>query len=297
MDHLEEVIDFEMVCTKPIRLSTKEILRKFPEGLEVPCGKCLACRTKKRQEWSTRMIHELSNHKDSVFITLTYQGEEYEQGSLCKSDLQKFFKRLRKNITPKKIRYFACGEYGDKTQRPHYHSIIFGLSLRDEDKTIITETWGRGNVDFGIAEPASIAYTAQYIDKKLSGINGFEEYEAQNREPVFRISSLGLGLAFCLSNKTQIEQQGYITINGIKQSIPRYYLKKLGIDPDTFSDKAYITECDTVAHYSGYDYSRDEAYRILAPDEIIKLEEGIKTAKLQHEQNLKARIDLKTKKL
>lgn len=286
-----------MDCTKSIRLSTEQILKKFPEGLEVPCGKCLACRIKKRQEWSTRMIHELSVHKDAVFITLTYEGEEYDNGSLSKHDLQKFFKRLRKNITPNKLRYFACGEYGDLKKRPHYHAIIFGLSLRPADKQIITDSWGLGLVDFGIAEPASIAYTAQYIDKKLSGINGYEEYEAQNREPVFRISSLGLGGRFCQLNAEQIIQQGYITINGIKQSIPRYYLKKLGIDTEQFKDKAYITECNTVSHYVGYDYSRDEAYRILPPDDVIKLEEGLKTAKLQHERNLKARIDLKTKKL
>lgn len=286
-----------MQCTKPIRLQTKTILQTFPEGLEVPCGKCLACRQQKRKEWSMRMLHELSDHKDSVFITLTYEGEEYDLGSLCKHDLQKFFKRLRKNIKPKKIRYFACGEYGDTTQRPHYHSIIFGLSLRPEDQSVIQSSWGLGNVHFGIAEAQSIAYTAQYIDKKLSGINGYEEYEAQHREPVFRISSLGLGKNFCDKNAEQITQQKFITVNGVINSIPRYYLKRLGLDNETFKDQSYIKECDEVAHFSGYSYSRDEAYRILASDEVIKIEEGIKTAKLQHERNLKAKIDLRTKKL
>lgn len=286
-----------MHCTKPIRLQTKAILQKYSEGLEVPCGKCTACRIKKRQEWSTRMLHEMDSHKDSVFITLTYKGEEYDNGSLSKKDLQKFFKRLRKNLISRKIRYFACGEYGEKKARPHYHAIIFGLSLRPEDKQLIQDSWGLGHVEFGICEPASIAYTAQYIDKKFSGIQGYEEYQAQNREPVFRLSSLGLGKNFCDKNADQLIQQKCLSTNGIKQSIPRYYLNRLGIPTDSFKDEAYIKECDTVAHYSEYSYSRDEAYRILPPDEIIKIEEGIKTAKQQHDKNLIARINLKAKKL
>lgn len=286
-----------MQCTKPIRLQTKTILHQYPDGLEVPCGKCTACRIKKRQEWSTRMIHELDSHKDAVFITLTYQGKEYDYGSLCKKDLQKFFKRLRKNIGDRRIRYFACGEYGDLNKRPHYHSIIFGLSLRPEDQTIIRDSWGKGHVEFGAAEPASIRYTAQYIDKKFSGIQGFEEYEAQHREPVFRISSLGIGRNFCDKHAEQIIQQKCLTVNGTIQSIPRYYLQRLGIPTDSFKDEAYKKECDLVSHYSGLDYSRDEAYKFLKPDEVIKIEEGIKTAKQQHDKNLIARINLKAKKL
>jgi len=227
-----------MVCTKPIRLQTKTILQTYPEGLEVPCGKCTACRIKKRQEWSTRMLHELDDHENSIFITLTYD-EEHNTGSLDIKAFQRFFKRLRKNLGERKIRYFACGEYGDKTQRPHYHAIIFGMSLQLDDQQLVRDSWSQGHVEFGIAEPASIRYVAQYIDKKLSGINGYEEYQAQNREPVFRISSLGLGRNFCDKNAEQIIQQMCLTVNGTKQSIPRYYLNRLGINTDSLKDEAY----------------------------------------------------------
>ena len=43
---------------------------------------------------------------------------------LSKTDLQKFFKRLRKSYG-KKVRYFACGEYGPEHFRPHYHVLFF----------------------------------------------------------------------------------------------------------------------------------------------------------------------------
>ena len=47
---------------------------------------------------------------------------------LSKEDLQKFLKRLRFQISKlfdEEIRYFACGEYGPKTFRPHYHILLY----------------------------------------------------------------------------------------------------------------------------------------------------------------------------
>ena len=55
-----------MRCTKPIRLMHLNHV-EYPDGLLVPCGKCLACRIARRQEWSMRVIHELAGYKDAVF--------------------------------------------------------------------------------------------------------------------------------------------------------------------------------------------------------------------------------------
>ena len=85
-----------MRCTKPVRLMHLNHV-EYPDGLLVPCGKCLACRIARRQEWSMRVIHELSGYKDAVFLTLTYSDEFLpDHGSLVVADLQKFIKRLRK---------------------------------------------------------------------------------------------------------------------------------------------------------------------------------------------------------
>ena len=123
-----------MRCTKPIRLMHLNHV-EYPDGLLVPCGKCLACRIARRQEWSMRVIHELAGYKDAVFLTLTYSDDHLpDNGSLVVADLQKFFKRLRKQYAKRnngiKLRYYACGEYGDRHGRPHYHAIVCGLSLR-----------------------------------------------------------------------------------------------------------------------------------------------------------------------
>ena len=51
--------------------------------------------------------------------------------SLRKRDFQLFMKRLRKKYSDDRIRFYACGEYGSETFRPHYHAILFGLHLDD----------------------------------------------------------------------------------------------------------------------------------------------------------------------
>ena len=82
-----------------------------------------------------------------------------------------FFKRLRKQYAKRsngiKLRYYACGEYGDRYGRPHYHAIVCGLSLRDEDKALVRLSWPFGLCHFGTATPDSISYVCQYIDKKV----------------------------------------------------------------------------------------------------------------------------------
>lgn len=90
-----------------------------------PCGKCLPCMITKRQALTARLLLEMKSHLHIYFVTLTYSDMDLPPGgSLQKRDLQLFLKRLRKN-TGLKFKYFACGEYGEKFQRPHYHILIF----------------------------------------------------------------------------------------------------------------------------------------------------------------------------
>lgn len=303
-----------MQCTNPILLLKNIDRKEYPEGLNVPCGKCLNCRIKKRKEWSLRMLHELDYHKDSSFITLTYDNNHMpENKTLVKSDLQKFFKRLRKNLGDRKIKYFACGEYGEPSrviqkglykyvsegERPHYHCIIFGLSIRPEDQLIVNSSWRLGNVDFGLAEPDSINYVAQYIDKKYSGDKEISEYISKNRINVFRLLSLGIGSQFVTSNSDILIENQSITMWGKKLALPRYYIKKLqekGFDISTLKQNAYERECNIVSHYTGLDYSEAEAYRILKPEELIKMYDGIKKAKAQRNATSEKKVSMKERK-
>nr|WAE43589.1 MAG: replication initiator protein [Microviridae sp.] len=300
---------------------------KFPEGLEVPCGQCLQCRISKRREWSARILHERGYHEKSMFLTLTYMDEKLPYNELAvlptlrKRDLQLFIKRLRKilSYSGRRIKYFACGEYGKDSyviqkgsykyqtigNRPHYHAIIFGLGLSQEDKKMVMDCWPYAdwsvpkivNGAFGLAESDSIRYVAQYIDKKLSGKQAIQEYVLKNREPVFRLLSQALGKRYAIENKDQIEQQKCITVRGQKMSIPRYYLKKTGINPDILKENAIIKESEIVANLTGL-HTTVEGYRATQGTmKNIKLKESLKKARVQNNENLQAKLKLKDSKI
>jgi len=291
-------------CEKPFRVTKNLSKWQYPDGLMVPCGKCLPCRIRKRSEWALRMLHELSYHEDSMFITLTYEDKYLpENNSLEKVALQKFFKRLRKRISEEthgklRIKYFACGEYGENPidpfgpPRPHYHAIIFGLSLLNRE--YVTSAWPYGYVHFGLAERDSIRYVAQYIDKKYSGELEDEYYTQTGRQNVFRILSQGLGRAFCIEHSEQIQQQKKITHRGVQHSIPRYYIKKLEIDTDLLKSRALDLDSNNVKKYTGLDdLTGDELYK-LSSSEFTKYYEGMRSEIAQNVKNQQARIDMKT---
>ena len=305
-----------MNCTNPVRLLPRRDKKtglyknlnpsEYPDGLLVPCGKCLQCRIKKRKEWAMRCLHEMDSHDDSVFITLTYNDNYLpDNASLRKADLQKFFKRLRKRLGERKIRYFACGEYGDQTQRPHYHAIIFGLSLSKDDKQMVVDSWSfcdwsnRSIYDnsFGMAEPDSISYVAQYIDKKYSGDLAEEEYVKKNREPVFKLSSLGIGRNYCDSNASNLRHYASVRYRGKDLNLPRYYLDRLGIPSELVRTRAGDAERKEVKELTGYEnMTYDDCYYRLKPDQVRSIQDRVKSAKKQHDQNLNARLALKKKK-
>lgn len=158
------------------------IIGSTGEKLQVPCGQCIGCREKRTREWSARIMHESELHAENCFITLTYDPAHLPtDGSLDHTHFQKFLKRLRKRLVGKKIRYFMCGEYGEKYSRPHYHAIIFGWDPHDKElfftrqgvdcftSDTLTRLWGKGHCTVGDVTVESAGYTARYCLKKLTG--------------------------------------------------------------------------------------------------------------------------------
>lgn len=154
------------MCKKPITLKDHQ---------KVKCGRCIECLIQRSKEWATRLDIESKHAKSGVFLTLTYSDDnvtwhvDQETGemvtSLEKRDLQLFIKRLRKRQlkykNPDQVRYFACGEYGGKTKRAHFHALVFNL-----DRKVINEMdtlWTDGFIKVGDVTPKSIRYVSNYM--------------------------------------------------------------------------------------------------------------------------------------
>lgn len=309
-----------MDCKKPVRIFKNMDPILYPSGMLVPCGKCLNCRIQKRKEWSLRMLHEYDRWDSTVFLTLTYDDNHLRRRyttnygpppfvapTLSKSDLQKFFKRLRRDLekTNRNIKYYACGEYGDQTQRPHYHAIVYGIGLSSPDKTLVMDNWpfcdwnnqAIRNGSFGRVTPESIQYVAGYIDKKLSGEQAiYDTHERYARDNVFKIQSQGLGLNYVDPNETQMVELGYITHRGVKHSIPRYYLSKMGWKPKNRQETVYESLCQEVSNAVDLWMTPDELYKADSKLYEIYNEKAVKR-RVQVDENHKSKIAFKSKKL
>lgn len=208
------------------------------EQTQIPCGKCVGCRLQNSREWADRCMLELEYHQSAYFVTLTYDNDhvpiswytDEETGETCpamtlrKRDFQLWMKRVRKAFGSQKIRFIACGEYGDHTFRPHYHAILFGLKLDDLvpnpnfsgdfpyfSSKKLAKTWTAcynglteisegsatslaGNVVIGDVSWDTCAYVARYIMKKQNG-PGAKIYDDANIEHPFSLQSRKPGLA------------------------------------------------------------------------------------------------------
>jgi len=187
----------------------------FIKGMILPCGQCMPCRLQRKRVWTHRVMLEASLTPQSAFVTLTYDEDHIPAGgSLDPDHLRLFWMRLRKQQAQygRKLRYFANGEYGSDTQRPHYHAIIFGLPSCNYGRTRhyrfktglnccpqcdnVARCWHYGGVDLGQVERASAAYVCGYVTKKLTDP---DDYRLGGRNPEFsRVSKQngGLGAAY-----------------------------------------------------------------------------------------------------
>lgn len=191
------------------------------------CGHCIACRINAQREWTVRNIHELSYWDEAVFVTLTYDDEHLPwENSLYRYELQNFLKRLRKEISPRKIKYFACGEYGDLRGRPHYHLIIYGMGFQKDDWKHIFRCWGRGHIKLGSVTHDSIQYVCGYVMKKYNGAVQKEKFG--DRWPQFMACSKGIGEQWINDNYKKVTENLTVTYRGNALGIPRYYRSKLG---------------------------------------------------------------------
>lgn len=229
----------------------------------VPCGKCIECVQAYSRSWSLRVMLEARQHKENCVVTLTYNDEHLpKDGELSKRDVQLFFKRLRKYLGVKSVRYFYCGEYGDRYSRPHYHVILFGWKPNDLEYFYTTKKGSRiykseimkrlwsipardpktgkilrnryGKVvwdNIGFADVGELTYeTAWYCTKYLQKLLprphvNQQAYLCMSRRP---------GIGATAVTLPQIANNS-VYLDGRRYKLPRYFLERIKeSDPDIY---------------------------------------------------------------
>ena len=210
----------------------------------VPCGQCTGCRLERSRVWAVRCMHEASLYDDNCFITLTYSEENVPYGNtLVISDFQKFMKKLR--LRHPSVRFFHCGEYGEKYSRPHYHALLFNCNFKDRvpwrqnangDMLYVSEEletiWGHGLTSIGEVTFESAAYVARYIMKKVTGEQAEKHYEwisdygeVVNRQPEYTTMSRrpGIGKGWIDVFQSDVYPRDQVIMNNKKFRPPRFY--------------------------------------------------------------------------
>lgn len=225
-----------------------------------PCGKCFNCRVNQSRVWKNRILLEAKCSEKSYFITLTYNDEHLpydgkKQQILRKDHLQKYIKRLRKSHEPYKLRYYAVGEYGSTSWRPHYHLVVFANHdiTRHEIESRWSDSKGMpiGHVYIGDVSNGSASYVAGYVQKKATAPYYLN---LGTRPPEFATMSRhngGIGLGAIKEIADLYNDSGvkvtkvldHITMGKKKLPIGRYLVKKLstlvGVEEKAFVERYY----------------------------------------------------------
>jgi len=290
-----------MACDFPITIKNPaaKIDLSAAAYIPVPCGTCPRCLDNRINGWVFRLLQHEKVSESALFVTLTYGTNDDPQGhitpnghrTLVPSDYQKFMKILRnsyryRKINPEtgrfkyyydqvpKIKYFACGEYGSRRKRPHFHAIIFNT---DADR--VQNAWSHGNVHIGDVTGASIAYTCKYMNKPKTVFA-----DGDDRHPEMQLVSQGLGAnyltpAIISYHQADLTRLYCTALGGQKMPMPRYYRLRIYSDAQRKQQarNAQKMQMDKlqerqIAHIMQYGnlstYYRDESERKLAYLEI-----------------------------
>jgi len=216
-------------------------------------------------------MHQAQGHERNCFITLTYSDANLPpNNSLNHRDFQLFVKRTRKKID---LTYYMCGEYGEETERPHYHACIFNYDYPDRKylkksaagakiytSDELEKTWGLGNISVQDLNNQTASYCTRYIMQKALGENAETAYqvidpetgEITQRKPPYNAMSKGLGRAWLLKYGADVYTHDVVISRGQERRPPKYYdrLLKSGLvhfDKDAI-DQARIERAKLSAH-------------------------------------------------
>lgn len=248
-----------MACYHPsvvsiARKSAANARLRVADRVKVPCGHCLGCRADQARSWAVRLVHEGEEPaRPSWFVTLTYAPEKLPlNGTLNPRDPTLFFKRLRRAVEPERVSYYLCGEYGETTERPHYHAVLYGPEFLD--RTVLTvrsgapvfqspsleAAWGLGLCELTGLTFGAARYVAGYVRKKVRQrdspdhylrvdpstgelVDLQKEYGRMSRRPA-------LGRRWIERYWQDVYPRDFVVMEGKELKPPRYYDKWMDED-------------------------------------------------------------------
>ena len=227
---------------RPVVFSSKD--GYYDRKIGVACGRCIGCRIDRSRAWAVRCVHEASLYDRNCFITLTFRDEFIPaSGTLVKADFQKFMKRLRKKFGSG-VRYFHCGEYGDRLGRPHHHACLFNFDFGDRQlwkikdgvrlyrSKDLEELWPFGFCTVGDVTFDSAAYVARYVVKKINGEMAPGHYQGRLPEYTTMSRRPGIGKVWFEKFKKDLYPKDFVVIQGRTYKVPQYYDRFLeSLDP------------------------------------------------------------------
>lgn len=234
---------------------------------ELPCGQCVGCRLERSRQWAMRCMHESQMHVRNCFVTLTFDDEHLPASrSLEYSYFQRFMRDLRRDFGCWDVtlaqyvpRFYMCGEYGERTFRPHFHACLFGVDFPDRIKfkdmssgfpiytsKMLSSIWTDGFASVGDFSFETAAYVARYIVKKVTGGMADSHYlktdletgEVYRLRPEFTQMSLkpGIGRFWYDRYHRQVYPRDYVIVRGRPVKPPKYYDKILASQSDFRAD-------------------------------------------------------------
>lgn len=248
--------------------------------IEVPCGKCVSCLKTRRNGWRMRLMAEFYRYPSSAFITLTFNDESLDKFKDNPNKAVRLFLDRFRKFFGKSIRHFIVPEFGSKTERLHYHGILFNLPpIFDED--VLASIWKYGFVYVGYCNAKTINYVIKYITKP----------DSSNMSLPRLIVSKGVGISFLESYGVDIKDnyQPYFVSNGYKIPLPRYYLTKLFTEVERVCMQ-YLSSLQPFVRYvdgqkcfdlSSYKHALKQYYDKLSAISVVGLSEKPKVDSLK----------------
>ncbi len=259
------------------------------EEIRLPCGSCIGCRLERSRQWAVRMMHEAQMHDANSFITLTYRDAPIHGVNV--HHFQDFMKKLRSKLSPLLIRFFHCGEYGEKFCRPHYHAIIFGFDFPDKvffkesngeklfQSRFLDAVWNYGFCLVGDVSFESCAYVARYVTKKVNGEKAFDHYWKLNEDtgelfpvtPEYCTMSRGgnrrdglggIGASWMKKFGAEVFASDSVVMRGREMKPPRFY--------ESFYDELDLEAVKGSREVSSYRFAQDNTPERLRVREICK---------------------------